>query len=979
MPAGSHTRRPWTALAVATAVLVPLLGVVPAAGALPAGTHVAAAAVPASAASDVPTTATASVPAADVTQPTVREVSLAGVDPAVLAKAPEPDHTLSASSTTSATARLRPAVAAQVRATNPAVLVAVAADRPFADGSSIQLRVREKSPGSTTATWSDWTELETDPSHGPDPDSAEAQHARVGSSPLMTSGARKVQIRIDTPTGRVPKGTQLTLVAAPTAASDASIGSAVSSSAVTSGGVSSMATVGQPTIVTRAQWGADESWRSREPYYTSDIRVGFIHHTASTSNYTAAQAAAQIRAIYAYHTKSLGHSDIDYNFVVDRFGRLYEGRYGGITKAVLGGHTAGFNEHSFAVVALGNFSTFKPAATQMAAMKDAIARLFAWKLGLSGVNPAATVSLVSAGYIKATKYPKGSIATISATSSHQTVNYTACPGTYLQAQLSSIRALAASYSKVVISAPSPPATVVQAGSVSSVTLTSSADRAVSWTADIFSPCSDTPVRTLSGSTTGAGTVTLKWNLKDSAGEAVLPATYTVALSGTAQDGTSVAAVSSTITITPKPGGSWGPCANASRVVGDTPAQTSVLWGRIAAPDATTVVLTGSGARGSKAMATALAAAPLARVLGAPLLQTSAASLDSDVAADISARRATSVLVVGDTSIVSDTAAQAAGALGATVIRIAGTTAASTAWKVSALMAEKSATAASAAVLVSPDGSPATAISGAALAAARGVPLLLGVDSTIPKRTRQALATRTSVTVASAVMSDAIVSDVLAPGTTWSRVTGSDAVSASLAVAGAFPGKPKSVVLVPENSAAWLSVPAGAAAGTPLLISTSPTLSESTADYLSAHSALRATVTPVSSSYVDDQVLGATSRVLRGEAWSPPGVALTTSPKATSTRTLTRTNAKPEPVTKGTRLTITTRVRAKFTDGVWRKVPAGVPFTLQFKPKGTSAYKTVKTGTTITGRATLTRKAKKSGRWRIVVGTQVTASDYVRVR
>jgi len=211
-----------------------------------------------------------------------------------------------------------------------------------------------------------------------------------------------------------------------------------------SGTVSQSATAGQPTIVTRAQWGANESWRSRAPYYTSDIRVGFIHHTASTSNYSAGQAAAQIRAIYAYHTRSLGHSDIDYNFVVDRFGRLYEGRYGGMDKAVLGGHTAGFNESSFAVVALGNFQSFKPGASDLAAMKDSIARLFAWKLGLSGVNPAATVKLVSAGYIRATKYAKGKTATISATSSHQTVNYTSCPGKNLQSQLASIRALAAS-------------------------------------------------------------------------------------------------------------------------------------------------------------------------------------------------------------------------------------------------------------------------------------------------------------------------------------------------------------------------------------------------------------------------------------------------------------------------------------------------------------------------------------------------------
>ncbi len=132
----------------------------------------------------------------------------------------------------------------------------------------------------------------------------------------------------------------------------------------------------------------------------------------------------------------------------------------------------------------------------MASIKDSMARLFAWKLGLHGVNPAATVKLVSAGYIKATRYPRGSVATISATSSHQTVNYTSCPGKYLQAQLPAIRALGARYSDVVLSAPSPTGRSIQAGSSGPVTFASFADRAVTWTADVLSPCSDTPVRSV---------------------------------------------------------------------------------------------------------------------------------------------------------------------------------------------------------------------------------------------------------------------------------------------------------------------------------------------------------------------------------------------------------------------------------------------------------------------------------------------------
>jgi hypothetical protein len=848
-----------------------------------------------------------------------------------------------------------PAVAVTVSLDEPAELVAVTAEEDFPHGSSVQVRVLDE------AGWSAWTTLHVEAEHGPDPGSAEARGARFGSDPLMAVDASQVQVRIDTPSGALPGGTQLTAVDAPSSASDGATSQ-----------VAAMAAVGQPPIVTRAQWGADESLRSRAPYYTDTVRAGFVHHTASTSSYTRAQAAAQIRAIYAYHTKSLGHSDIDYNFVVDRFGRLYEGRAGGITKPVLGAHTAGFNENTFAVVALGNFQTFNPSAADMAAMKDSIARLFAWKLGLHGVSPDATVKLVSAGYIKATRYPKGSVATISATSSHQTVNFTACPGTNLQEQLPAIRALGGRYSDVVISAPSPPGTSVVAGSTDGLTFTMSADRAVTWTADVISPCSDTPVRSFSGRTTTKGPIALRWDLRDGSGRPVLPAEYTIRVSGRADDGTPVPTVTSQVTITPAPGGAWGPCANASRVVGSSLARTSVLWGRISAPDSRLVVLSGSGT-GAASTSAALAAAPLARSLRAPLLLTPAGDLSDEVAGDIRARRATEILVVGATAVVSDAVATSAAALGAKVTRLSGSTAAATAAAVAGRMKPGLP-----AVLVSPSGSPAHSISGAALASALGVPLLLADGSSIPAATRTALAGRPSVTVvASPALSDTAIRAGLG-SVAWSRVTGSDAVAASLAASARVPGSPESAMILPENPDAWGAAPVAASTGAPLLITTSPSLAPQVADFLSARPSLRATTAPVSSAWLDDLVLGATSRVLLGLPWAPPGVDLGSSASPTSKRKVYRANAKPEPVRAGATVTVTAKVKAKYTDNKYRSVPPGVSFKVQFKPRGAKSYRSVGSGVTTTGRATATVKATKSGRYRIVVGSKKSRSDYVRV-
>ena len=91
----------------------------------------------------------------------------------------------------------------------------------------------------------------------------------------------------------------------------------------------------RPRIVSRADWGANESWRSGKPDY-APVKMAFVHHTDSGNDYTAAEAPAIMRGVYAYHTKSLHWSDVGYNFLIDRYGTIYEGRYGGAARGVIG-------------------------------------------------------------------------------------------------------------------------------------------------------------------------------------------------------------------------------------------------------------------------------------------------------------------------------------------------------------------------------------------------------------------------------------------------------------------------------------------------------------------------------------------------------------------------------------------------------------------------------------------------------------------
>ncbi len=120
---------------------------------------------------------------------------------------------------------------------------------------------------------------------------------------------------------------------------------------------------GAPPIVPRSGWNADETIRRSTPAIAPAIRLAVVHHTAGANGYTAAQSPSIVRAIELYHVKGNGWNDIGYNFLVDRFGTVFEGRYGGIDRNVVGAHAEGFNTGSVGVSVLGEYSSL-PASPQ---------------------------------------------------------------------------------------------------------------------------------------------------------------------------------------------------------------------------------------------------------------------------------------------------------------------------------------------------------------------------------------------------------------------------------------------------------------------------------------------------------------------------------------------------------------------------------------------------------------------------------------
>jgi N-acetylmuramoyl-L-alanine amidase-like protein/flagellar hook capping protein FlgD len=193
---------------------------------------------------------------------------------------------------------------------------------------------------------------------------------------------------------------------------------------------------GSPPIITRAGWHADEAIRKGAPYYADGVHLVFVHHTVNSNSYSKAQSASIVRGIELYHVKSNGWNDIGYNFLVDKYGQVFEGRYGGITKPVVGAHTMGFNTGSVGIAVIGDYSStsITPAA------RAALVSLIAWRLDLAHVDPVSKVVRVSAGN---PRYKAGTTVTLNAISGHRDGYPTSCPGASLYAQLPSIRVAAA--------------------------------------------------------------------------------------------------------------------------------------------------------------------------------------------------------------------------------------------------------------------------------------------------------------------------------------------------------------------------------------------------------------------------------------------------------------------------------------------------------------------------------------------------------
>jgi hypothetical protein len=265
----------------------------------------------------------------------------------------------------------------------------------------------------------------------PDPDSGEGS-GTLGTELVWIGDADGIQVRVSE---QRPDDLTMVLLHPARRARDLAVARTWASPrapAVAQRGSTSMLRTPRPTLQSRADWGADESWRDGSPRYNDTIQQVHVHHTVNSNDYAKEDVPALIRGMYRYHTKNLGWSDIAYNFLVDRFGRTWVGRAGGAARPVRGAHTLGFNATSTGISVIGNFELATPDTTVV----EAIAQVAAWKLSKYGRQAGGKVEVVSEG---SDKFRAGKRVTLPVVDGHRDTNDTACPGKNLYAALPAIR------------------------------------------------------------------------------------------------------------------------------------------------------------------------------------------------------------------------------------------------------------------------------------------------------------------------------------------------------------------------------------------------------------------------------------------------------------------------------------------------------------------------------------------------------------
>ena len=209
----------------------------------------------------------------------------------------------------------------------------------WARGSHAEAQVRARRRG---GRWTAWAALHVMGDHGPD-----GARPVAGTDPAFVGAADEFQLRLR---GN-PRALRARFVRAlPTATVARRVGERLRRRAR----ISARRQVQGPSVrvITRTEWGGD-SVPPRAPADYGTVEVAFVHHTVTTNTYDPEDSAGIVLGIARYHRDSNGWNDLGYNFLVDKYGQVFEGRAGGIDAPVIGAQAQGYNSVSTGIAVLG--------------------------------------------------------------------------------------------------------------------------------------------------------------------------------------------------------------------------------------------------------------------------------------------------------------------------------------------------------------------------------------------------------------------------------------------------------------------------------------------------------------------------------------------------------------------------------------------------------------------------------------------------
>ncbi|MDX1621207.1 MAG: N-acetylmuramoyl-L-alanine amidase [Nitriliruptorales bacterium] len=260
--------------------------------------------------------------------------------------------------------------------------------------------------------WSPWEPVQWSSEHAPDPGTAEASSFDAAvSEPVWIGDAGTVEVLSSAPDAVTLELVHLAGDLGYTAEPDVS--------------ARAQALAIWPPIIPRYRWDPNGDCRpDSSPRLADRAHRVYVHHTVVFPHYEPHEADDVIRAICLGHVNRRGFSDIGYNFLIDAYGRIYQGRVGGILSPVVGAHAAGFNRGSVGVALVGDFDTHEVPDAAL----QALDRLTAWLADLHEIEPYAVSGHVSTGG-ETTRFEAGAVVELPTIVGHRdTALDSACPG-----------------------------------------------------------------------------------------------------------------------------------------------------------------------------------------------------------------------------------------------------------------------------------------------------------------------------------------------------------------------------------------------------------------------------------------------------------------------------------------------------------------------------------------------------------------------